>query len=163
MVGRSSKCRSSNVADCQKWPIVRSRGAVHFQNLSSSSRVQVSFFEIDSLLICRGVSQVLTPTSIKFNRFLKSILLEHKPLLACFGCVTSPEWLVSGKINLRKRLSLIDVGADVRPDHAKVLQGTSRIRNTPLVGRYRSPMPWVLWWSNGGLAVSYERGTPVAL
>ena len=27
----------------------------------------------------------LTPISIKFNHFLKLILLERKPLLACFG------------------------------------------------------------------------------
>jgi hypothetical protein len=57
----------------------------------------------------------LTPTSIKFNRFLKLILLEHKPLLACFGFMASQKWLVSGKINLRKRLNLIDVGAESRP------------------------------------------------
>ena len=54
----------------------------------------------------------LTPTSIKFNRFLKLILLEYKPLLACFGFVTGQKWLVSGKINLRKRLNFIDVGAE---------------------------------------------------
>ena len=56
---------------------------------------------------------VSTPTSIKFNRFLKFILLEHKPLLACFGFVTSQKGLVSVKINLRKRLILIDIGAEV--------------------------------------------------
>ena len=56
---------------------------------------------------------LLTPTSIEFNRFLKLILLEHKPLLTCFGFVASPEWLVSGKISLRKRLDLIDVGAEL--------------------------------------------------
>ena len=41
----------------------------------------------------------LTPTSIKVSRFLKSILLEHTPLLACFGFMTCQKWLVSGKIN----------------------------------------------------------------
>ena len=46
------------------------------------------------------------PTSIKFNRFLKLILLEHKPLLACFGFVTRQKWLVSRKVNLTKRLNL---------------------------------------------------------
>jgi hypothetical protein len=61
----------------------------------------------------QGSQPVLTPTSIKFNRFLKFILLELKPLLACFGFVTSQKWLVSVKINLRKRLNLIDIGADV--------------------------------------------------
>ena len=59
------------------------------------------------------MSAVLTPTSIKFNRFLKLIILGHKPLLACFGSMTSQKQLVSGKINLRKRLNLIDVGAEV--------------------------------------------------
>ena len=49
-----------------------------------------------------------TPQSIKFNRFLKLILLEHKPLLACFGFVTRQKWFVSKQINLRKRLKLID-------------------------------------------------------
>ena len=58
-----------------------------------------------------GAAFSLTPTSIKFNRFLKLILLEHKPLLACFGFVTSQKRLVSREINLRKRLNLIDVGA----------------------------------------------------
>ena len=56
----------------------------------------------------------LSPTSIKFNRFLKLILIEHKPLLACFGFMTSQKWLVSGNINLRKRLNLIEVGAEAR-------------------------------------------------
>ena len=36
----------------------------------------------------------LTPTSIKFNYFLKLIILEHKPLLTCFGFVKSQKWLV---------------------------------------------------------------------
>ena len=40
------------------------------------------------------------------------ILCEHKPLSACFGFMISQKWLVSGKINLRKRLNLIDVGAE---------------------------------------------------
>ena len=56
--------------------------------------------------------QSLTPTSIKFNRFLKFILLEHKPLLACFGFETSQKWLVSVKVNLRKQQNLIDIGAE---------------------------------------------------
>ena len=42
---------------------------------------------------------LLTPESIKFNRFLKLILLEHKPLLACFGFLRRQKWLVSRKIN----------------------------------------------------------------
>ena len=32
----------------------------------------------------------LTPTSIKFNCFLKMIFLKNKPLLACFGFVKQP-------------------------------------------------------------------------
>ena len=63
-----------------------------------------------SLLECFPVC--LTPKSIKFNRFLKLSLLEYQPPLACFGFVTSQKWLVSGKISLRKRLNLIDVGAE---------------------------------------------------
>ena len=51
----------------------------------------------------------------QFNCFLKLIMLEYKPLLACFGFVTSQKWLVSGEINLRKRLNLIDVGAEGTP------------------------------------------------
>ena len=57
--------------------------------------------------------QLLTPTSIKFNRFLKMIFHENKPLLACFGFVTSQKWLVSRRINLRKPLNLIDIGAEL--------------------------------------------------
>ena len=60
---------------------------------------------------------LLTPISIEFNRFIKLILLEHKPLLACFGFVTSQKWLVSRKISLRKRMNLIDVGAELQPLH----------------------------------------------
>ena len=56
---------------------------------------------------------LLTPTSIKFNRFVKLILVDHMPLLACFGFMTSQKWLVSVKINLRKRLNLIDVGVKI--------------------------------------------------
>ena len=55
----------------------------------------------------------LTPESIQFNHFLRLILLEHKPLWACFGLVTRQRWLVSGKINLRKRFNLIDIGGEV--------------------------------------------------
>ena len=40
-------------------------------------------------------------------------------------------------------------------------RGTSLIRNTPLLGPYSGIIPRVLWWSYGGWAVSYERGTPV--
>ena len=54
------------------------------------------------------MSEILTPASIKLNRFLKLILLEHKPLSACFGFVTRQKWLVSKQIHLRKRLKLID-------------------------------------------------------
>jgi hypothetical protein len=61
-------------------------------------------------MVCAGV--YLTPTSIKFNRFVKLILFEPKPLLACSGLVTSQKWLVSRKFNLRNRLNLIDVGAE---------------------------------------------------
>ena len=57
---------------------------------------------------------LLTPTSIKFNRFVKLILIKPKPLLACFGFVTRQKWLVSRKFNLRKRLNLIDVGAELQ-------------------------------------------------
>ena len=31
----------------------------------------------------------------------------------------------------------------------------------PPIGPYSRPMPRALWWSSGGGAVSYERGTPV--
>jgi hypothetical protein len=36
---------------------------------------------------------LLTPISIKNNRFLKLILLEQTPLLTCFGFVTRQKWL----------------------------------------------------------------------
>ena len=34
-------------------------------------------------------------------------------------------------------------------------------KDTPLLGPYSTTMPRVLWWSLGGGAISYERGTPV--
>ena len=40
-------------------------------------------------------------------------------------------------------------------------RGTLFIRNTPLLGTYSRTMPRALWWSLGGGAISYERGTPV--
>ena len=58
---------------------------------------------------CRSGS---TPQSIKSNRFLKLILLEHKPLLTCFGFVRRQKWLVSTEFNFRKRLHLIDCGVE---------------------------------------------------
>ena len=60
------------------------------------------------------------------------ILLEHNPLLACFGFVKSQKWLVSRKINLRKRLNLIDVGADMGRYHEK---RDLRCPSTPQVRR----------------------------
>jgi len=36
----------------------------------------------------------------------------------------------------------------------------SLIRNSGRLGPYRRTIPRVLWWSWGGGAVSYERGTP---
>ena len=41
-------------------------------------------------------------------------------------------------------------------------RGTSLIRNTPLLGPYSRTVPRVLWWSKGGGAVSYKRGTPTS-
>jgi hypothetical protein len=56
---------------------------------------------------------ILTLESIQFNHFLKLILLEHKLLLACFGFVARQTWIVSRKINVRKRLNLIDSGVKI--------------------------------------------------
>ena len=42
-------------------------------------------------------------------------------------------------------------------------RGTSLIRNDALLGPYSRTMPVALWWSEGGGAVSFERGTPVRL
>ena len=90
----------------------------------------------------------LTPTSIKFDRFLKLILVERQPLLACFGFVTRQKWLVSTKINLRKRLNLIDVGVESGPhsvDHTKWTALSSRLSGAdprpPPVGLGRSLLP----------------------
>ena len=58
-------------------------------------------------------SAVLTPISIENNRFVKWIFLEQTPLLTCCGFVTSQKWLISRRINSRKRLFLIDVGVKV--------------------------------------------------
>ena len=45
--------------------------------------------DCQDLVLTKPVS---APTSIKFNRFIKLILLEHKPLLACFGFATRQKW-----------------------------------------------------------------------
>jgi hypothetical protein len=60
------------------------------------------------------------PESIKFNSSLKLTLLEHKPLLACFGFVTRQKYLVSRKNDLRKRLNLIDSGVKIAIDSVMV-------------------------------------------
>ena len=39
-------------------------------------------------------------------------------------------------------------------------RGTSLIKNCPLLGPYSRPVPRALWWSWGGVAISYESGTP---
>jgi hypothetical protein len=40
-------------------------------------------------------------------------------------------------------------------------KGTSLIRKRLPVGPYSSPLPRALWWSYGGGAFSFQRGTPV--
>ena len=47
------------------------------------------------------------------------------------------------------------------PRRSRPYRDTSLIRNTFLVGPYSRTMPKALWWSWGGWAVPYERGTPV--
>ena len=85
-------------------------------------------------------SLILTPESIKSNRFRKLILLEHKPLLACIGFVTRQKWLVSTNLNLRKRLNLIDSGVEIwdvadRGENLSLARDWSRrarlVRSTP--------------------------------
>ena len=44
-----------------------------------------------------------------------------------------------------------------------ITPSTSPIRNTPLLGPCSRTIPKVLWWSQGGGAISYERGTPPPL
>ena len=39
-------------------------------------------------------------------------------------------------------------------------RGTWPTRNSVLLGPYSRTMPRALWWSQGGVAVSYEQGTP---
>jgi hypothetical protein len=81
----------------------------------------------------------LTPESIKFNRFLKLILLEHKPLWACFGFVKRQKWLVSRKINLRQVLNLIDSGvkdgAREQPDQPGIIFSVSLLSSLELRGK----------------------------
>jgi len=43
----------------------------------------------------------------------------------------------------------------------KAYRGTSLIRKRNPLGPYSTPVPRALWCSQGGGAVSYERGTPV--
>ena len=82
---------------------------------NSTSGTHVDPFPTSGLYpsLAHSLSAVLTPTSIKFNRVLRLILVGRKPLSTCFVCVERQKWLVSTKINLRKRLNLIDVGVKV--------------------------------------------------
>ena len=106
-------------------------------------------FRRSAILEAGVLRQDLTPKSTKFYRFLQLILLEHKPLLACFGFMTSQKWLVSRIINLRERWNLIDVGAEdgvlhlargveiaTTLDHQRVCRGTSLIINSLPLGPY---------------------------
>ena len=45
--------------------------------------------------------------------------------------------------------------------HPQPYRGTLQIKNSAPPGPYSRTMPRALWWSYGGGAVSYERGTPV--
>ena len=62
-------------------------------------------------------------------------------------------------------LSQLQHAADVRkpavqgPEQA--YRGTSLIKNMPFLEPYIRTLSRVLWWSQGGESVSYERGTPV--
>ena len=54
------------------------------------------------------------------------------------------------------------LGPPQEPGHKPTerYRGTSLIRNAPLLGPFSRTTPRVLWWSQGGGAVSYEQGTP---
>ena len=58
----------------------------------------------------------LTPISIQRYYFLKLILLEHTPLLACFVFVVRPKVLLVRRINLRKQYFYIDIGVKCVPE-----------------------------------------------
>ena len=65
-----------------------------------------------------------------------------------------------------RKTELINLGSQihlVKEADLPLYRSTSLIRNTPLLGPYSRTMPRVLWWSEGGGAVSHERGTPVHL
>ena len=47
------------------------------------------------------------------------------------------------------------------PGYEPPYRATSLIRNRHPVGPYSRTMPRLLWWCEGGVAVSFERGTPV--
>ena len=81
-------------------------------------------------------SSGLTPISIKNNRFLKLILLEQTPLLTCFGFETRQKWLLSRRINLRKRLFLIDVGVGGVPGTTIPRDQTKQERLAAPAGSY---------------------------
>ena len=111
---------SVTFGDCRNKAATHPSQMITSLALSLARALSLSFsrsFSLALSLLSRALflsGRYLTPTWIRFNRFLKLILLEHKPLLACFGLVTIQKWLVSEKINLRKRLNLINVGAEYR-------------------------------------------------
>ena len=92
----SASCQKSEGASARvvEWAATEQRPSSFPPGNSGQKRLESRV--VDTIL-----SQILTPESITFNRFLKLILLEHKPLLACFGFVTRQKWLVSGKINFK--------------------------------------------------------------
>ena len=60
-------------------------------------RITIYMSDLEGIL--NNSSAILTPISIRNDRFLKLILLEQTPLLTCFGFVTRQKRLVSRRIN----------------------------------------------------------------
>ena len=77
------------------------------------------------------------------------------------GAYTSIGVLHYVKINLLQNISSKVLYLDQVAEQSAEYRGTSLIRNTPLLGPYSGPITRVVWWSYGGGAGSYERGTPV--
>jgi len=62
--------------------------------------------------------------------------------------ITMTKWIRTSRLSIKNSLSSISAASKFGPAAStSIYRGTSRIRNTPPVGRYSSPMPRGLWLS----------------
>ena len=76
------------------------------------------------------VALILTPISILKYCFLKLILLEYTPLLACSVFVVRPKLLLFRRVNSRKQYFYIDIGVKICTTHRRILESASTNQGT---------------------------------